>query len=189
MIRKPITLVLVGALTFSVYLLTGNTVVEQTNEAADAGISPANRDATCPVRLDEEYAADAGLKVYQRLLFPVSLVVLPDGGRDVTLPPMPKQARQAIDVVDWNDCTLAASTAPVRALWGTKNPFTSAGVVKPWCRAKLDAGLPCLRTLSDGGTASFGDRNVYPCAQAAAPATCERVSSGVVYLGDSEEDL
>lgn len=248
MIRKLIaTVTVAGGLVFSVYVATNSPVQRQVNELADAGRVP-NRNATCPVRLDEDFAADAGLRVYQRPTFPVSLVqqrdivwidggqhptnpdggvsvsvmpkdvlvtdvpsvlaywgpprsqALPDGGsqvmavdvghRDIQMPPMPLQrVRDSIDVVDWGDCTLAAATAPVQALWGTQRPFTLAGVVKPWCRAKLDAGFPCLRTLSDGGTASFGDRNVYPCAQAVAPATCERVPSGVIYLGDSEEDL
>lgn len=182
--RKLITTVLVGSLTFSVYLLTGGTVQEQTDDAADAGISPPNRDATCPVRLDEDYAADAGLRVYQRLQFPVALKVLPDGGRDVTLPPMPVQrVRQALDVVDWNDCTLSASSGPIAALWGTPRPFVAT--TRPWCRQRTDAGLPCL--LLDGG--SFGDRNITPCSARLLPATCERVSSLNLFFGDSEEDL
>lgn len=189
--RALVAVVTVGSgLVFSVYVATGGTVAQQTADMEDAGLAPPNRNCTAPVRLDEDFARDAGLRVYQRVLFPCVVTVLPDAGRDVQLPPMPLQkTRQAIDVVDWNDATLAASTAGVRALWGTQRPFTLSGVVKPWCRAKLDAGLPCLRTLSDGGTASFGDRNVFPCAQAAAPATCERVSSGTVYLGDDAEEL
>lgn len=185
MIRKLVTTVGVGALTFTVYLLTGTTVTQQTNEALDAGVSPPNRDATCPVRLDVDYALDAGVSIYQRLTFPVSQRTLADGGRDVTLPPMPVAQRQAIDVVDWNDCSLAASTGPVAALWGTTKPFTASGVTKPWCRQKADAGLPCV--LADGGT--FGDRNISLCATRANPATCERVSSGVIFLGDSEDSL
>lgn len=185
MSRKLITIVLVGLVPFSVYVATGGTVTDQVNELADAGFAPPNRDATCSVRLDEDFAEDAGLRVYQRLLFPVVLTVLADGGRDVQMPPMPLQrVRQSIDVVDWNDCTLAASTAPVRALWGTQRPFMQAAS-KPWCRQKSDAGLPCL--LLDGGT--FGDRNVSPCSTRAVPATCERVSGGGIYFGDSEEDL
>lgn len=102
------------------------------------------------------------------------------------MPPMPLQKmRQSIDVVNWNDCTLVASTAPVAALWGNQKPFTTSGVVKPWCRAKFDAGLPCV--LLDGGDP--GDRNIGPCAGRLAPVTCERVSSGVLYLGDDPEDL
>lgn len=182
MIRKLVTTVGVGALTFTVYLLTGGTVTQQTNEALDAGVSPPNRDATCPVRLDVDYALDAGVGIYQRLTFPVSQKTLSDGGRDVTLPPMPVAKRQAIDVVDWNDCSMAASTGPVAALWGTQKPFVAA--TKPWCRAKLP-GLPCL--LTDGGT--LGDRNVSLCSTRANPATCERVSSGVIFLGDSEDSL
>ena len=181
--RKLITTVFVGTLTFSVYLLTGGSVQEQVNEAADAGVSPPNRDCTCPVRLDEDYAADAGLKAYQRVTFPCSLKVLPDAGRDVTLPPMPRQrVRQALDVVDWNDCTLAASSAPVAALWGNPRPFVAA--TRPWCRARLP-GQPCL--LLDGG--QFGDRNVSLCSTRANPATCERVASGLIYFGDSEDEL
>ena len=184
MIRKLVTVVLVVGTPFSVYLLTGDTVQQQTNEATDAGIV-ANRDCTCPVRLDPDYALDAGLGLYQRLTFPCSRRVQSDGGIDITLPPMPKQkTRDAIDVVDWIDCSMAASTGPVAALWGTSKPFVQAAV-KPWCRAKADAGLLCL--LLDGG--SFGDRNVSPCSTRANPATCERVSSGVIYLGDNEEDL
>ena len=188
--RALVALVTVGASIFSVYVATSGTVAEQVADMDAEGISPPNRDATCPVRLDADFAADAGLGIYQRAKFPVSRRVMADGGIDIQMPPMPLQrVRASIDVVDWNDCALAASTGPVAALWGTQRPFTLSGVVKPWCRAKLDAGLPCLRTLTDGGTASFGDRNVYPCAQAATPATCERVSSGVVYLGDDPEDL
>lgn len=183
MFRKLVTIVLVVGTPFSVYLLTADTVVAQKNEATDAGIT-ANRDCTCPVRLDPDYALDAGLGLYQRLTFPCSRRVQSDGGIDITLPPMPKQkTRDAIDVVDWNDCSMAASTGPVAALWGTQKPFIQAAV-KPWCRAKLP-GQPCL--LLDGG--QFGDRNVSPCSTRANPATCERVSSGVVYLGDDPEDL
>lgn len=185
MIRRLVAVVSVtGGLVFSVYVATNSPVQRQVDELADAGRVP-NRNATCPVRLDEDFALDAGLGLYQRLLFPVSLVVLPDGGRDVQMPPMPIQrVRDSIDVVDWNDCSLAAATAPVQALWGNPKPFTTSGVVKPWCRARLPA-QPCL--LLDGGT--FGDRNITPCSARANPATCERVSSGVIYLGDNEEDL
>ena len=182
--RAIVAVVSVGALTFTAYVVRdGNGVQSQANFLADGGFAP-NRDATCPVRLDADFAADAGLGVYQRLKFPVALRVLPDGGRDVQMPPMPKGARDAIDVVRWDDCSLDPDTAPVRALWGTARPFTLTGVVKPWCRAKLP-GLPCL--LTDGGLP--GDRNVGLCTGRANPATCERVSSGVVYLGDSPEDL
>lgn len=184
--RVLVAVVAVGSLTFSAYVATGGTVAEQTADMEDAGFAPPNRDATCPVRLDPDFAADAGVGVYQRLMFPVVVTVLPDGGRDVQMPPMPLQrARQSIDVVDWNDCTLAASTAPVAALWGTNRPFIAQGVVKPWCRQKTDASLPCL--LTDGGT--FGDRNVSRCSTRANPATCERVSGGGIYLGDDPEAL
>lgn len=183
--RIQVTVVGVGALVFAVFLATGGTVAEQT---AFLSGSVVNRDCTCPVRLDAAYASDSGLGLYQRLTFPCALVVLPDAGRDVQLPPMPQGARAALDVIDWNDCTLAASTGPVAALWGAARPVTGAGVVKPWCRARLP-GQPCLRVLSDGGSGSFGDRNVFPCAQAVTPATCERASGNTHYLGDDPEAL
>lgn len=183
--RSLVTVVGVGTLTFAVYVASGGTVQEQTDFLADAGLGTPNRNATCPVRLDADFAADAGLKLYQRFLFPVVLTVLPDAGRDVQMPPMPRGARDAIDVVDWNDCTLAASTAPVAALWGTARPFTTVSAAnKPWCRQN-GAGLPCVGL--DGGT--MGDRNVTLCTTRANPATCERVGSGVVYLGDDAEDI
>ena len=179
--------VTVGALVFSVYVATSGTVAEQVADMEDAGYAPPNRDATCAVRLDPDFATDAGLgsKVYQRLLFPVVLTVLSDGGRDVQMPPMPIQrVRQSIEVVDWNDCTLAASTAPVRARWGTSQPFSVvANGAKPWCRQ--GPGKPCLGL--DGGT--MGNRNVSLCSLRAAPATCERIGTGVIMLGDSPEDI
>jgi hypothetical protein len=184
--RVQVALVAVGTLVFSVFIVSNGTVGEQTAFLDDAGLAP-NRNCTCPVRLDTDFAADAGLRTYQRLTFPCVLTVLPDAGRDVQMPPMPVQAaRDAIQVVDWNDCTLAASTAPVSSKWGTARPFVGvAAAAKPWCRAKFDAGLPCA--LLDGGT--FGDRNVGLCALRADPATCERVGTGVIYLGDSDEDI
>ena len=96
--RKLITVVTVASgLTFSAYLLTGETVQQQVNEALDAGVSPPNRDCTCPVRLDPDYALDAGVGIYQRLTFPGSRRVQSDGGIDITLPPMPRQkTRDAI---------------------------------------------------------------------------------------------
>lgn len=191
MFRRIVTIVLVAGTPFSVYLLAADTVQQQTTDATSAGITP-NRDCTCPVRLESEYALDAGLSQYQRLTFPCSRRVQVDGGIDITLPPMPKQrVRDAIDVVDWNDCTLVASTAPVAALWGTQRPFITAGVAKPWCRAKLDAGLPCL--LLDGGSfdtpGQRGAANVSLCTKRANPATCERVSGGTIYAGDNDEEL
>lgn len=84
--RKYITAVVVGVLSFSIYLTVGT----------GSGITP-NRDATCPVRLDPDYTADAGLGIYQRLKFPVYMTVLADGGREVQMPPMPLQkVRDAI---------------------------------------------------------------------------------------------
>lgn len=185
--RVQVALVAVGALAFSVFVVSGGIVAEQAAFLDDAGYVPPNRNCTCPVRLDPDFATDAGLRTYQRLTFPCVLTVLTDGGRDVQMPPMPIQkARQSIDVVDWNDCTLAASTAPVRALWGTQRPFQGvAQAAKPWCRAKVDAGLPCVGL--DGG--DMGDRNVGACSMRLDPNTCERIGTGVIVSGDDPEDI
>jgi hypothetical protein len=236
--RALVTVVTVAGSVFAVFLATGGNVQQQVDFLADAGFTTPNRDATCPVRLDADFAADAGLLLYQRLKFPVVLtprrdlvcldgglfaplvdggsgfplpkdVLLPDvaaivasypllpdagvqvvavdvGHKDVQMPPMPQGARAAIDVVDWNDCTLAASTGPVAALWGNVRPFQIVGAAsKPWCRAKLDAGLPCVGL--DGG--DLGDRNVGACSLRLDPATCERIGTGVIYAGDSPEDI
>lgn len=186
MIRKLATTVIVGALSFSIYIATGGNVSQQYDFLQDAGFSVSNRDAIVPVRLDEDFAADAGISVYQRVRIPVILTVLADGGRDIQFPPMPPQmARKAIEVMDWNDATISASTGPIAALWGNPRPMSSVGVVKPWCRAKFDAGLPCL--ISDGG--SFGDRNVSQCSLRLIPATCQRVSTGVIFAGDDPQDI
>jgi hypothetical protein len=157
-VRKQVTVVLVGTLSFAVFVATGLTVAEQTADLQSLGLGVPNRNCTCPVRLDADFAQDAGLKLYQRLTMPCVRTLLGDGGIDVQLPPMPKLARQAIDVVDWSDCTLAADTAPVAATWGTARPFTSvAAASKPWCRQ--GPGSPCVGL--DGGT--MGDRNVGLC--------------------------
>lgn len=181
-IRKLIATVGVGAsLVFSIYVATAPTVTEQADFLADAGFAP-NRNATCPVRLDAAVAAAAGVAVNLTVTFPVSRRVLPDAGIDITLPPMPKGVRQALDVPDWTECTLAASTGPVAALWGTQRPFTRVGVVGKWCRAKLPT-LPCLGL--DGG--DMGDRNVSLCTVRASPATCERISAGAIFAGEDPE--
>lgn len=183
--RALIAAVAVGSSVFAIFLATPGTVTEQADFLADGGFTP-NRNATCPVRLDADVAAAAGVAVNLTVTFPVSRRVLPDGGIDITLPPMPSGVRQALDVPDWTECTLAASTAPVAALWGAQRPFTRVGVVGKWCRAKFDAGLPCL--LVDAG--SVGDRNVSVCSTRADPATCERISAGFIYSGeDPERDI
>ncbi len=191
--RTQITVVGVGALVFSIFVVTG-TLATQTADLADAGYAPTHI-ATCQVRLSSECvqrAADVGvsLRTYERARFPVSMRTLSDGGRDVQMPPLALGAtRRCVEVVDWADCTLAtAASAPAVAnLWGTQVPFTIAGTTKKCVRAKLDAGLNCARLQSDGGVYSFGDRNVFLRSEAAAPATCESVECGPIMLGEEPE--
>lgn len=192
--RKLVASVSVGALLFSVYLAVGGNVAEQSAFLADGGYAP-NRVATCPVRIAPNCltaAVDAGIKVraYERLRFPVSLSA--DGGlRDVQLPPMRTGAvHHCVEVLDWADCTLDAAAAypAVAAMWGDALPFSVVGVTRKCVRPRLPS-LPCPRRLPDGGPFNFGDRNVFPRAEAVNPATCETVECGIVFGDDPEVDL
>ena len=100
-------------------------------------------------------------------------------------------AQACIEVVDWSDCTLdSPATYPaVAALLGQQLPFSPAGVVKKCVRPNFDAGLACLRLLPDGGSYSWGDRNVFLRSEAAAPATCEPVECRIFAGEDPESDL
>lgn len=193
--RTLVTVASVGALTFAVYLATGGGVQSQTDFLSDAGFSLPTHVATCGVRIDPGCAdagRQAGLQVhtYERLRFPVVVTVLPDGGRDVQLPPMQQGlVRACVQVVDWNDCALvlAASAPAVAAKWGQPLPFALSQ--RSCVRPNFDAGLSCLRAQSDGGTFSFGDRNVFPRAEAADTATCETVQCAIYAGDDPEVDL
>lgn len=191
--RSLVATVLVGALTFSIFLVTGGgTVQNQLNWLqTDAGITTVTHAATCPVRVSAECAAAAGVKRYTRLTFPVSVRVQADGGRDVQLPPMNVGVvDECIHVIDWADCTLngsGAAVTAVRGLLGQQLPFTVSGVQPRWVRQKADAGLPCRRRETDGGSRNFGDRNVFPASEAVSVPTCEVVGSGVIYSGANPE--
>lgn len=193
MSRSLLTTVLVGATVFSVYLVTGGTVPEQTAYLVDAGYTGATHVATCPVLISPD-CVDAGQQAgipvhrYERLRFPVAIRPLADGGRDVQMPPMNTQlAGACIQVVDWTDCTLAtAASAPaIASLIGQQLPFSLAGAVRKCVRPKFDAGLTCVHL--DGG--STGDRNVFARADAFDPLTCEPVECVVFAGADPEVDL
>ena len=194
MTRTQIAAVVVAGLAFSVYLVTGGTVSQQMAFLGDAGYTGATHRAECPVRIDPLCVAranDAGwqLHTYERLAFPVAVRVLPDGGRDVQMPPMDVGlVGPCIQTVDWNDCTLnAATVASVAGLLGSALPFTPIGVVKTWVRPRRDAGLGCYRSDGDGGAYDYGDRNVFPASQAVDAGDCEFVGAGVIYAGDDPE--
>ena len=146
--RVQIALVTVGALAFSVFVVVGGDVSEQTAFLVDAGYTAPTHVATCPVRVSPEcvaMATDAGLTVhsYERLRFPVAVRVLPDGGRDVQMPPMDVGlARKCIEVMDWAACALdpPATYPGVAALIGQPLPFQPAGAALRGCvRPKFDA--------------------------------------------------
>jgi hypothetical protein len=195
--RSLIATVSVGALVFGVYLAVGGNVRQQQDFLADAGYDTPTHVATCPVLIAKDcvnYAQDAGINVhtYERLRFPV--IITPDGGyRDVQLPPMPLSiilGRRCVDVIDWSDCTLQlASAAPaVAAKWGNTLPFAT-GVNRKCVRPNYDAGVMCARALSDGGWFYFGDRNVFPRAEAQNPLDCEQVECTIFAGDDPERDL
>lgn len=194
MIRKLVATVVVGALTFSVWIGVGSPFTVQVNILADAGMSAATHVATCPVRIEPSCRAkalDAGLVVstYERLRFPVHMRTPGTGRRDVQLPPMKTGlVRDCVEVLDWNDCALvtAASAPAVAAKWGEELPFSKAGISRKCVRQKADAGLLCRRKLPDGGPSDFGDRNVFPASDAVDAGACESVECSVV-LGDNPE--
>lgn len=193
---KLITSVTVGAFTYFVYLVAGGSVPQQRQFLEDRGITAPTHVMTCPTRIDPGcFGAirDAGfdIRLYERLSFPVWMRTDAGAGtRDVVLPPMRTgQVRDCIEVVDWEDCTMttAAANPTVRDLWGNALPFSRAGVTRKCVRRKEDAGLPCRRLQPDGGGPyNFGDMNVFPRSQAAAPAQCDTCEC-VVWAGDQPE--
>jgi hypothetical protein len=175
--RLLVTVVSVGALTFSVYLAVGGDVSAQKDFLVDAGYAPSHV-ATCPVRISPEcvaLAADAGVTVhtYERLSFGVDVNVMADGGRDVQLPPMAMAARECIQP-DWPNCTLAlcATRPTVCAKVGQPLPFVLEARSGRCLRKNTDAGFPDCFT-SDGGDP--GDMNVH--AAAFFSGTCEPVEA------------
>lgn len=193
---KLVTTVVVDAWTYFVWLVTGGNVTAQTNYLADAGKAAPTHVATCPVRIDPgclSAARDAGVNVqmYERLSFPVWMAS--DAGanvRNVFMPPMRQGlVRDCVETVDWSDCTLvtAASKPAVAAKWGNALPF-GIGNTRKCVRQKADAGLPCTRlnVLPDGGSGSFGDRNVFLRSEAVNPAQCETCECSI-FLGDNPE--
>lgn len=171
--RSLIATFIAGALTFSVYLVTGGGTVQNQTQwlINDAGISTVTHAATCPVKISQECIASAaarGMNVrkYSRITFPVHIRAQADGGRDVQLPPMNSGLLQeCIRIIDWSDCSInnsAPAVAAVNALLGDQLPFIITGITPKWVRRKADAGLMCQRRRSDGGVYNFGDRNVFP---------------------------
>ena len=189
--RTLLSVVLVGALSFSVYLVQGGNVAQQSAFLADAGRA-ATHVATCPVRISPELKADAlaagvTVRTYERLSFPVSLLVLPDGGRDVSLPPIRQDAREGIQP-DWENCTLVAcaSRPAVCAKWGNALPLVLEARISRCLRKNTDAGFGAC-TLTDGGNP--GEMNVRPAAAFAG--NCQKVeamgASCAVVLGEDPD--
>jgi len=195
--RVLVTIAIVGGLSYSVYLVTGGTVSQQTAFLQDAGYTGATHVASCPVIFNTTclaQAQDAGIPVhkYEMLRFPVAVRLLSDGGRDVQLPPMNVDAvRACFEVMDWTQCTLvtAASAPSIAALIGQQLPFSLAGAVRMCVRPNMDAGLTCMRRGVDGGPFSFGDRNVFQLGDAVNSNDCESVQCAVYFGDDPEVDL
>lgn len=188
-----IATVTVGAATYSIYTPKPTT---EHDDLVDAGAVPANRVATCPVRVSEECAAQFGVKPYETLRFPVVRDVLPDGGVAILLPAASRAAgerlRDCVRVTDWASCDLdPVSTFPaIAAKRGDANPFTrvraAARHVIPDC--SVDGGwdtnhapVDCLRNGEWRGC------NVFPRSEATGT-QCLVAPSNVVEAGDSIED-
>lgn len=197
--RSLIATVLVGATTFTVFLVTGTptpTAQEQTSFLVDSGYAAATHVVTCPIRfarpcLDDLRDAGFVVRKNDRIKFPVHVTDLDDGGREIQLPPMPRYGqRECFKVADWADCgnlRLAATDLATAALWGTDFPVDKTPAKK--CVRAKQPTKPCLRALPDGGSYDFGDRNVYPKSDAADPATCEKVECSILLGEDPEQDL
>lgn len=192
--RVLLSVVAVGALSFSVYLVQGGNVAQQTAFLADAGRAPTHV-ATCPVRISPELKADAlaagtVVRTYERLSFPVSVRVRADGGRDVQLPPIRQDAREGIQP-DWGNCTLAlcASRPALCARWGNPLPLVLEARNARCKRKRTDAGFGNCFT-ADGGDP--GEGNVRP--SAAFSGNCQPVeahgpSCAIIAGEDSETEL
>jgi hypothetical protein len=189
--RVLVSVVAVGALSFSVFLIQGGTVQQQLNVLTDAGVVP-NRVATCPVRISPELKADAlaaGVTVhtYERLSFPVALTILADGGRDVQLPPIRADVRVGIEP-DWENCTLVTCAArpAVCAKWGDALPLVLETRSGRCLRKNTEAGFGACFTL-DGGDP--GEMNVRPAGNYSG--SCEPVEalgpSCAIIAGESPE--
>lgn len=197
--RSLIATALIGATTFTVFLVTGTptpTVQEQAAFLADSGTVAATHVITCPVRFVRPCLADlrdAGFTVHKndRIKFPVNVTDLADGGREIQLPPMPQYGQRAcFFVADWGDCgnlKLASTDLTTAALWGSDFPVATSPAKK--CVRAKQPTKPCLRALADGGSYDFGDRNVYPKSEAVDPATCEKVECSILLGDDPEVDL
>lgn len=192
--RALVSVVSVGALVFSVYLIQGGNVQQQLNVLTDAGLTP-NRVATCPVRIFPELKADAlaagvTVRTYERLSFPVSLLVLADGGRDVQLPPIRQDVRAGIEP-DWENCTMVtcASRPAVCAKWGQPLPLVLETRSARCLRKRSDAGFADCFT-ADGGDP--GEGNVRPASNFSG--NCQPVeaigpSCAIIAGEDSETEL
>jgi len=181
--RFFLAVVLAGGTTVAIFVGTSN--------------DTANRVATCPVRLTDRglaVAREAGLDLKRNELIRFGVVrrALSDGGLSFDIPPEMDGLRGLVTVKDWRECTIdpAASFPGVTSRWDAGVPFVFPGAASRRCvRAKLSAGLTCLRMRGDGGVYSFGDRNVFPRAEADAPLMCEPCECSATLGEDPEVDL
>jgi hypothetical protein len=193
--RRFVAAVVLGATTVVIYL-------------ALEGDGPANRVATCPVRISAEcQALYPALRPYETLRFPVRRDVLADGGVQILLPKASRATqeglRDCVEVMDWGDCDIdpCASHAAVCAAWIDSNPFTRVRTaskhVIPDCR-EADGGwndnhapVDCLGTGQfgawDSGAPEWRGCGVLPRALSTGT-QCLNAPSGTVFAGERLED-
>ena len=172
---------------------------------ASTSDGPANRAATCPVRISDECLAEyPSLRRYETVRFPVVREVAGDGGLSFVLPRAlgdPQGlARECIEVVDWAQCDIetCAARPGVCSAWDAGQPLTrvrsASRYVIPDCRG-LDGGwvdnhapVDCLRRghAPDGGYGWAGC-NVIARNQSAG-SRCLDAPSGLVRAGERVED-
>ena len=187
MTRRLITLLVVGAgVGVGVYL------------ASDSD-GPANRAATCNVRVSDECLAQyPALKRYETVRFPVIREVAADGGLNFVLPRVlgdPQGiARECIEVVDWGACDIetCATRPAICAAWDAGQPIvrvrTASKFVIPDCRdvdgGWVDNHAPVDCTELDGG---WRGCNVGLRTQRTGT-KCLDAPSGLVRAGERVED-
>lgn len=195
-----LTVVVVGAVTYSVYLPNSGAFLEDGGwsqgvtlvDLTDAGVPAPTHALACAVRVSPECQELFSLSRYERVRFGVVMGPLVGGYRDVILPPLGK-IRSCVEMIDFKNCIPAtcASATAVCAKFGKANPFTRVAADKGCARRNSVRGFSGCRFL-DGGVP--GEMNVYPSTQLLG--LCEEIGLpqtelGVCYIiaGDRAEDL
>lgn len=184
--RRLIAIVLLASGAVGVYL-------------ASSSDGPANRVATCHVRVSDECLAQyPALKRYETVRFPVVREVAADGGLTFVLPralgAQGSLARECIEVLDWASCDIetCAARPGVCAQWDAGQPVTrvrtASKYVIPDCR-RPDGGWDDHHAPVDCVELDGGWRGCNVALRSQRVGTqCLDAPTGVVYAGERVED-